>query len=300
MGVRLVEGEDAAWNLLAECLASGECSAGDVLRLEGWPVLQLKVTPGDGVTVSPEMMRAFFKVQQAVFTGYSLLKYGVANPRRLSREEKFALTLELRVEAGSTKYKISLARTFEYYFKQAFSRMSGKQAMITTLGTALAIGSVAALSAWLYFNAEIEKERLRIEARLELASRQHAAEVRKEEIRAQSQHELLAELRTIHEQNARQMALLEAAFQRSELVRYAASDYIPWRPALLEVAGLTGSITLNGAVKIPAPVAKKIAQRAKASSKATRSKAIPAENEPSWVTTVRVASEWSPPMRLGT
>src|SRR5262245_61095409 len=125
--------------------------------------------------------------------------------------------------------------------------------MATVLGSCLVICSTAGLAAWLYFGADVRKEELKLQGQQELAT---------------------MTVTLITNAHIQQIRLLTAAYDqdRTGLVRFAATDYIPWRSALLDIATQIGTITIND-VKLAAPVAKKVAKAANKIAKASRQSA---------------------------
>jgi hypothetical protein len=158
--------------------------------------------------------------------------------------------------------------------------------MITILGTGLAVCSTAALCGWLYFNAEVDKERARIQGQIELATRNSEAAV------------------AMTREHTAQMQLLATAYQRdtTNVIRFAATDLIPWRPALLEMAPHMGTLSINDALSIDAKPARRMAKvtkdlATKQRQEIARSKQLVIET--AWITTVSTPRELPPPMKLG-
>ena len=293
MGGCVISCEEDAWRALRPSIAHDEDAEEPILRFLGWPRLDVRIDPGDG-RITPEMMRAVQLLQRSVYQGYAFVKYGVPNSRLLTKKEKYSLEIDWRVEPGSTKLPIDFSRAFTAMARVAASKLTGRQVLLV----GLMVCSTIALCTWIHAQSVVEIER----NRTEIAA---AADLRKEELRYQAQRELLAEVRALSEANVAQMQILKAAYERYDLVRFAASDFIPWRPALMDIAPYAGRIAVND-ITIDAQVAKKVAKIARSAAKVERQRAKSARDgqrqltgAPWLVTVTRESQRPIPPMRLG-
>jgi hypothetical protein len=259
----VVRGEQDAWQLLAHSLERGRSSWGEAgIAFQDWPRLDIYVAPGDGYGTR-EILYGLSKLQSAVDRGFALLKHGVPDARRLTTDERDTLRLKWRIETGSTELRVGLYDATNEFARVAAGKMNGSQALCLGLGWGLMMCATAGFVGYLWFKAEI----------------------RKEEIRLQEQHELTHLVEMLSGHHEKQMQLLKQAYERDQtaVVRLAASDYIPWRPALLDIAPLSGSITINGVV-VDGPLAKKIARNSKAARR--ERVAHPLAFEAQWLTTI--------------
>lgn len=256
-------------------LGVGNDAGLDRIVFNNWPSLTVKIEPGDG-TGTPEMTRALHRLQSTVYRGFALHKHGTPDARRLTRQERHTLAIRWTITPGSTNLKLDLSPALKAFAKHAGKNTNGRH--LVALG--LIICSTFAWVNWLSYTADLGKE----------------------EKRLQGQRELIALSRDISADCAKQMALLKASWDHSELVRYAAADHIAWRSAFLEITPPAGTITV-GEVKLDAPAAKEVAKIAAKTAKTSRKELMKNDSlsqAPSgWITTVTPTRRLEPPMRLG-
>lgn len=299
MAALVIRSEADAWEAFGQRFATQDAIGDARITFKGWPRFDITIDPGDGMGTS-EMMRAVQVLQRAVHCGYALVKYGVPNSRLLTKKDRYPLAVQWSVKKGSTIFGIDLSKAFTEIGRVAASKLNGPQ----VLAGALIICSAAVFATWLNNQGMIQAAKVHAQGQRELAEVHAAADVRKEEIRLQAQRELLSEVRAVADSGVAQMQMLKAAYERYEFVRYAATDFIPWRPALLDIAQYAGTIDING-IRLEAAVAKKVSTIAKRVAKIERQMAKDKPNAPlaisaTWMVTVTKETDRpSPPMRLG-
>jgi hypothetical protein len=271
--------EEDAWALLEKSLREDAFEDGRV-DLVRWPVLKLKVEPGDGWG-TPEINRALVRLQKAIYCGFALLKYGAADTRRLTRQDRYVIGFKYTITSGSTVVSVDLSGVLREFAREVGKNTRGSHVVAMVLGLGLMFSSPSLLSAWLSHTAEVHRAKLQVEA----------------------QGQLVALIRETSETHAKQLGLMKEVYDRSEVVRFAWHDSVPWRPPLMSVAPHRGTITFND-VQIDGDVAKKVAKAATKAAKEDRKRVAskqPPIIEAQWVTTVTPTSTPSlpPPMRLG-
>jgi hypothetical protein len=272
--------EQSALSALASCLDS---EAAPRIVLHGtWPQLDVTFRPGDGA-VTPEIRHALHLVENAIYRAYALNRYGTIDLRVLTAQDRSQLAPQVVVRPGSTLVVLGLARAAAYFLRLSPNRMTGTQQTVVTLGLGALFTAAAAWGSWCYFNAEVEKEQARNQAQTDLAA-----------IHLEMDRE-----------HTVQMRILARAIERdtSNTLRYVTSDFVPWRPALLEAVSATGSISI-GDIGLTGNVAKAIAKNARAEAIKERKRHLGTNAPPAiqsgWVTeVVRERSLPAPPMRLG-
>jgi hypothetical protein len=275
----ILDNEAAAWAVLERCLDNH--GAAPRVRFDGWPYLEVTIRPGDG-TITPEIRRAIALFENGIYRAFALNHYGSPDLRHLTARDRKQLAPETLVLPGSTKLIFDLARAATYFLRSTPNNMSGSQQLVATLGLGLLAFSGAAWLSWLYFNADVRKTEALVQGQTELA---------------------MIHLEMTKEQTD-QMRLLSRAYEHdpSNTLQYAATDYVPWRPALLEMAHKTGTVSI-GKFTLDNQSARAIAKTAKVKASKQRKKIArksPPVIESEWVTEVVHARQLpAPPMRLG-
>lgn len=281
MSAIVIGSEADAWRLLHRCLAQPTNMAiSDHLTFANWPTLHVVVRPGDG-SGTPEIERAMMHLRKAVYRCYAIYRYGTPDPRRLTLQDRHQLAPEWRIESGSTKLLISLSRATAHFLRALPDGMSGAQRVVTVLGLGLMFSASAVLIYKLSYHADVEKEALR----------------------ARGQTEIISFATTMTQEHTEQMRLLKVAYDRdtTSVLKFAATDVIPWRPALLDVAPIAGTLTVNS-VTLDTKPARAISKAMKAQGKKQREQLARGKVpviETGWIATVTAAEQIPPPMKLG-
>lgn len=289
------------WPVLHRSLAvhlSGSDERFDAVEFDGWPRLTVKLEPGDG-RGTPEIMRAIRKVQLAVNCGYAFLHYGEPNPQLLSRKERRALHVGWSVHPGSTILDLDLSGALNEISRSLKQKAKVASVVTVILTLAAIFADSDVLATWVRGQADVAIEQVRVKGQQDLVAMVQAAEAEREEVRHQRQQALVAEVK---EMEARLHAV-RAAYYEFAVVRYAATDLVDWRPALMRLAPYDGSVSVNG-VTIKHKAAKEVAEIASQEAKSVKRKlkqidASPSVVEAKWITTVTRAAPWAGRMRLG-
>lgn len=91
-------------------------------------------------TITPSVMKGFLDLQSAIYRSYALIKYDETNILKLSKTEKRALEIEVKVIEGSSGLGINWQELFTKFIQETVGKMSSKQVFISTL---IAIASIA-------------------------------------------------------------------------------------------------------------------------------------------------------------
>jgi len=157
-----VRNEDEAFALLQRALAGTipEDSPG-LIDFAGWPVIEVHLprTPVSG-SITPTMMEAFIELQTAIYRAHSLLSFGSADLRGLSKSDKDRLEFRVKVNEGSSDYIAQLAKPLESIGGEVVNRMTSADLLIAVLGVALLVAGTVAFKAWLTSRTEQRKAEL--------------------------------------------------------------------------------------------------------------------------------------------
>ncbi|AYS39508.1 hypothetical protein GCI85_23550 [Salmonella enterica subsp. enterica serovar Typhi] len=159
----------------------------DGISFEGWPNLTFRLT-GDKFhgSLTPSVMKGFVEMQAQINRAYALLKYGVPDPRKLSKEEKEAIEIQVNVENGSSLIEVNMDGFMGEVIQTAVSKVGPQEIVITVLGVALIWGGVVLFKKYL----------------------EDRKEIRMAEVKSESEREHLATMRFMSEQETKRSELL--------------------------------------------------------------------------------------------
>ena len=140
----IISSEDDAFKYLEKCL-NGERIDGNII-FQNWPVLTFRLV-GDKFdqSLTPSVMKCFVDIQNQINKAYALSKYGTPDTKKLTKEERDNIEIQVRVDKGSSLVEI----IFDKFIELGFNNMTGQEAMITVLGAALIWGSVSVFKSFM-------------------------------------------------------------------------------------------------------------------------------------------------------
>ncbi|MNZ24532.1 hypothetical protein D3C78_416800 [compost metagenome] len=112
----------------------GEPLKGEI-HLEGWPTLRVRLV-GDKfeASITPSVMKSFLELQNLVYKSYALAQYGTEDTRKLSKEERDELEIEVKVEEGSSIFEVDFQEVLIKFAEKAGENMTPEMTAITILG----------------------------------------------------------------------------------------------------------------------------------------------------------------------
>lgn len=167
-----IENESQAFVLLQQALRDEYEGRNVALDFRGWPVVALKLT-GDGYdsTINTETAQAIVDLQHALNRAYARAVHH-ANARSLTAEEKRDIGLKAKVEQGSSIIKVDLGDAVEKLGTALVGKMTSTEIIITVLGVATIIGSVAVFKNWMGSRNEAQKVDAQTKRELELSAQE--------------------------------------------------------------------------------------------------------------------------------
>lgn len=146
----IIQSEEDAYEWLKQAI-EGKLGKNNII-LNGWPILTIRLA-GDkfNQSLTPSIMKGLVDFQSAINRSVALSKYGVPDPRKLTKEEKDQLEFTVKIEEGSTILDIDL----QQIITEAIKCMDGTTAAITVLGLGLIWGGTTAFKAYLNHRKEI-------------------------------------------------------------------------------------------------------------------------------------------------
>lgn len=146
--------EDEAYSFIERYLAGK--SLPESISFSGWPSLTFRLT-GEKFdrSLTPSVMKGFIELQDQLNKSYALARYGVPDARKLSKEEREALEIEVKVGKGSSIVEVNMDGFLTKLLHELVGKMGPQEIMITALGAAVIFGGVAAFKLFLNNRKEV-------------------------------------------------------------------------------------------------------------------------------------------------
>ena len=306
MGTVVIQSEQDAWDFISECRLGKTTPEGfDRIIFDGWPCLTVRLDPGDGL-INRKITRAMSLLQSHIDLTYALAKYGVADARRLTVHDRANIEIDYAVRDGSTILEASLTK-FAQTLARLPDRMTSLHAAMTAVGVAAVLASAMVTWKWLEANSQAETIGMILREQTTRHLATEAAHIKAyETIQKVSDNSIVlahggSRTKTATTTKEEQLAFVYSA-ETTPVTKLAATDYVTWRTAILDLAPQGGTLTWNGIV-LQEPQAKAIKKKnlvaASAELRKARANGGPTAIETPWLTTVSHTYELPPPMRLG-
>ncbi|MGQ0285824.1 hypothetical protein ACT2CV_01285 [Pasteurellaceae bacterium 22721_9_1] len=148
-----ITNEDELFSLLEKYVKTGEIS--DKINLEDLPPLKIRLV-GEKFdqSLTPNVMKGFVEMQNYINRTYRLVKYGDVETKSLSKEEREALQLQVKVEKGSSIIDISFDGLWAQ-IGQLASKMNGTELALITLGSFAIWGTTTGVKRFLNNRKEV-------------------------------------------------------------------------------------------------------------------------------------------------
>ena len=313
-------GEDAL-AFLERCWHDPAFGNDESLRLNGC-CISLRLDPGDGVA-DFKAMRAVNLLQVHLNHLYLVAKTGA--PRgRLSDPERELLSLSLTIGTGSTVLNMDTVKAMLAIQKLLPAHWSIRARNIVIAGLVAATAASPFIDHYATYRTETDKARIEADGKVREAEVNAKASLAVAEIQAKGdlavatlqsggtgktavreapspQLDLSSEAKPFYG-----MPVILASLVRDDttnLVAYAVSDEVAWRPALLDLAPKGGTVQWNGSLPIQAAAAKAYAalvrKEAVKRRQLAKAQGHPGLIETPWVTEVLRTHSAPGAMRLG-
>lgn len=134
------------------------------IELSGWPILSIRLTgPKFDQSITPSIMKALLELQSAIYRSVALERYGVPDSRKLSKNERDALELQIRVGKGSAILDIDMQGVIEHLIDKAVPTMEPTMAVAMVLGLGVVWGSTTAFKSYLQHRRDVRSDELKHE-----------------------------------------------------------------------------------------------------------------------------------------
>ncbi|MBN3978285.1 hypothetical protein [Serratia marcescens] len=138
----LINSEEEAFALIENYLSGYPLP--EHISFDGWPSLSFRLE-GENFqqSITPSVMKGFIEMQAQINKSFALAKYGVPDPRRLTKDEREDLEIKVKVEKGSSVFNVDIDGFLTKLGQELVGKMSPQEIMVTLLGAALIWGGVS-------------------------------------------------------------------------------------------------------------------------------------------------------------
>lgn len=150
-----ISSDEEAWALLEELLAN-EFEDEDVpeLQLDGWPIFDLASAKGEA-EISTTTMQGFLTLQSSVRRTYLTYAKGYRDLRGLDEDSRSKLELSVKVEQGSSIFKVELDEQVKEFGRALLDKVSGRDVIIAILAGGLIFAGQSVWKAHIAENARV-------------------------------------------------------------------------------------------------------------------------------------------------
>lgn len=305
-----IRSEADAWEFLIKCRQDPLFGNDGPLTYENC-ALTIRLDPGDG-QADWKAARAVSLLQHHLNLTYLLAKRGNISGRLTDRERE-QLGIGFRVAPGSTTLILETANALRAIQRVLPAHWSMRARNLVAVGVFLGTVTYGLAPHYASYRANVDAAHIAAGASVEIAERTNRTNLEIAKVHADAQI-VVAKINVAP-------SLLEAASpsrlridgalilaslahdDTSNVVSFAISDYVPWRPAFMGLAPYGGTLQWNDSKAIPAAVAKAIAKKTRGD--ATEQKRIAKQKgrtpviDTPWVTEVLHTHDAPGAMRLG-
>ncbi|MDW5376410.1 hypothetical protein R6258_05705 [Halomonas sp. HP20-15] len=166
----VIRSEQEAYDIL-HMASTGALPENVEIHFDGWPQLEI-IVRGDRYqgTITPSIMKGFIEFQTAIYRTFALARYNSVNINKLTREEKEALELYIKVEEGCSRFTIDVQALMERLVDRIGDKVTPKS--LVTIALIVAVGYFGASMTRSYLE---ERRQVRI---AELQSEERIAELK--------------------------------------------------------------------------------------------------------------------------
>lgn len=314
---------------LEKCWVDPAFGGDEPLRLASC-AFSVTLDPGNGIA-DRKALKALSLVQEHFDRLYMLAKTG-APTGRLSEYERELLSLSFTVGTGSTKHVIDIVTALLAIQKRLPPSMPTRTRNIITAGIAAVTVLSPFTGQYADYRATTDAAQITADGKVREADMKAKADLAMAQVDARARIDIAqihakaaVAVATVNAQAAKPdvldaqlslsmdrpksfdgLPIILATLVRNDatnLVRFAASDAVAWRPALFNLAPKGGTVQWNGELPIQAAAAKAYAAAARKDAskrrQVARSQGRPLLVETPWVTEVLTTHAAPGAMRLG-
>ncbi|WP_409264697.1 hypothetical protein [Pseudomonas sp. KCJK9000] len=149
-----IRNEDDAFKAIQEFLDGAHFKGG--VELEGWPKLKVRLV-GDKFesSITPSVMKSFIELQNVIYKSYAIAQYDTEDTRRLSKEERDELEIEVKVEEGSSIFEVDFQDVLIKFAEKAGETMPPELMVVTILGLGVLWAGKTSYAAYLNYRKDV-------------------------------------------------------------------------------------------------------------------------------------------------
>lgn len=157
-----IRNEDDAFRAIQEFLNGAQFKGG--IELEGWPKLKVRLV-GDKFesSITPSVMKSFIELQNVVYKSYAIAQYDTEDTRRLSKEERDELEIEVKVEEGSSIFEVDFQEVLIKFAEKAGETMPPEMMVVTILGLGVLWAGKTSYTAYLNYRKDVREAEAKTE-----------------------------------------------------------------------------------------------------------------------------------------
>ncbi len=111
---------------------------GREIEFSGWPTLTMHLQgAGFDSTITPPLMKAFLELQSGLYRSYAIARYNSPKITSLSKEEKEALEIKVKVQPGSSIFSVDMQQLLEKLCHDLVGKMDPTSIVVLVLGAGL-------------------------------------------------------------------------------------------------------------------------------------------------------------------
>lgn len=302
----LIQSVQDAENFLINCWNDTAYGRDESVDFRGCFLL-FKLNPGVGAA-DTKMLRAIRMFQRHVELTYLLAKHGDLD-RRLTDKEREKLDLSFTVRPGSTIAALDITKALKTIREVLPAHWSKRAVNLVTCGLLLAFVGEPYAGHYSNYRSATDSAQITANATVKAAEQASRAQIAVARIKADARIKAAAIADVLvsdapREFQHREISLAHLAKEDpTNVIAFAVSDYVAWRPALLDLAPYGGSFQWGDSAPVPTGIVKAVAKSARKTAKETKrvakKKGNPALIETPWVTEVLRTHSAPGAMRLG-
>lgn len=210
-------------------------------ELQGWPKLKVRLT-GDKFdsTMTPTVMKSFIELQNLVYRSYALAQYGSDDTRKLSKEERDELEIEVKVDQGSSIYEVDFQEVLVKFAEKAAENMTPEAIVVTVLGLGVLWVGKTSFQAYLNYRKDI----------------------RMAEAKTEEQRHLLEGVERLSREETERLAVMQRLFMANPMLNQVNQQSYDTKTELLRGFSSADNATVEG-VEVEPDVAQELITNAR-------------------------------------
>ncbi|KMK08164.1 hypothetical protein ABW06_24800 [Pluralibacter gergoviae] len=150
----LVTTEEQAYQLIESYMAGNALP--EHISFDGWPNLSFRLEGENfNQSLTPSVMKGFIEMQAQINRAFALAKFGIPDPRKLTKEDREELEIKVEVKKGSSLLTVDLNGFLTKLSHELVGKMSAQEIMVTVISAALIWGGVSIFRRYLDNRKEV-------------------------------------------------------------------------------------------------------------------------------------------------